>query len=99
LKALRSHKVTQAPAKILKGNGKASNADLDRIMAVNVERLCWPENDDRDKIGTRNKGDDERKGQNARFLLQSRREYGVLGSKNFPKTKPDEEEEAENKGN
>jgi hypothetical protein len=82
-----------------KGDGKASDANLDRVVAVDIERLCRPEHDDRDEIGTGNKRDDKGENQDARFLLQSRWEDGVLSPINFPKNKANEDEESNDERN
>ena len=70
-----------------KSNRDSSNTNLNRVVPVDIECLRWPEHNNREEIGTRDKGDDKRKKQYAGFLLQSPWEYGILCSICFPETK------------
>jgi hypothetical protein len=41
-----------------KADGETTNADANGVMAVDVEGLCWPEHDDREKVGAGDEGDE-----------------------------------------
>jgi hypothetical protein len=65
-------------------NWNTTDTDAGGIMTVDVESLCWPEHDYREEVGAGDKGDDQCQSQNARFLLEARREHGEFGKLHFP---------------
>ena len=50
-------------------NWNPTNSYTDWIVSVNIEGLGWPEHDNTEEIGPRDKGDNERQGENSRRLL------------------------------
>ena len=80
-------------------DGESSNTNPDWIVAVNVECLSWPKHKDRKEIGARDKGNHKRQGKNPGFLLETRREHGMLGSFDFPDDEGNKEKDSEDQGN
>ena len=62
-------------------------------MSVDIERLCGPEHQDREEIGTGNECNDESQAQRPGFLLQPCWKDRVLGAIDLPKGKCDQQEE------
>jgi hypothetical protein len=85
-------------SKDAKTDGETTNADTSGVMTVDVECLCWPEHDDREKVGAGDEGDDQSQGQDARFLLKTRWEHGELGTLDFPDGEGDAESSSEEEG-
>ena len=79
-------------------DGEAADADADGILAVNIEGLGGPEEEDGEEIGAGYKGYNEREDEDARGLLQARGEHGVGGEFGFPYAEGDEHEEANEEG-
>lgn len=65
-------------------------------MAINIECLGWPEHNNGEEIGAGNERDNKRKSENARLLLETRGEYGVVCPINFPEAKSNEQNEPNN---
>src|SRR3984957_11512732 len=63
-------------SKDAKTDGETTDADANGVMTVDVEGLCWPEHDDREKVGAGDEGDDQSQGQDARFPLKTSWEHG-----------------------
>ena len=45
-------------SKDAKADGETTDANANGVMTVDVEGLCWPEHDDREKVGAGDEGDD-----------------------------------------
>lgn len=78
-------------------NRKSPDADLNRIMAVDVEGLSGPEHDHGEEVGSRYEGDYQGQGKSARSLLQPTWEHGVFRSIHLPEHKGHEEGESNEK--
>lgn len=67
--------------------GYSSNPDTNRVVAVYVERLRRPEEEDGNEVGPGDEGDYECHKKNARGLLQACRKHGEFGEFCFPDCK------------
>jgi hypothetical protein len=81
-----------------KADGETTDADTNGVMTVDVESLCWPEHDDREKVGAGDEGDEQSQGQDARFPLKTRWEHGKFGTLDFPDGEGDAECSSEEEG-
>ena len=52
-----------------------TDTNTDRILTVDVESLCWPEQENGKKVGTGDEGNDKRKNQDSRALLEAAGEH------------------------
>ena len=77
----QDHKSTDQDAE---SDWKPTNTTSDRIMAVHIVRLSRPEEDDGEKIGSGDEGDDERHGQDPWVLPETAWEHGIFGAPQFP---------------
>jgi hypothetical protein len=85
-------------SKDAKTDGETTNADTSGVMTIDVEGLCWPEHDDREKVGAGDEGDDQSQGQDARFPLKTSWEHGEFGTLDFPDDEGDAESSSEEEG-
>ena len=85
-------------SKDAKADGDTADANTNGVMTVDVEGLCWPEHDDREKVGAGDEGDDQSQGQDARFPLKTRWEHGKFGTLNFPDSEGNAECSSEEEG-
>ena len=65
-------------------DGETAESDANGVVAVDVEGLRGPEEEDGEEVGARDEGDDERQGEDAGVLLQARWEHGVLRTVDLP---------------
>lgn len=65
----QQHKHNTSTGQNTKTDGKTADADINGVMAVDIERLRRPEHNHREEISTRDEGDHERQTKSARFLL------------------------------
>ena len=79
-------------------NWQSSNAYSNRVLAVDIERLCGPEKQDGKEVCAGYEGDDQSKTQDPRTLLQAGWEHGVLGEFGFPDEESHNKEEANEEG-
>lgn len=90
----QKHKHNASTSHDTKTNSETADADINRVMAVDIERLGWPEHNHREEIGTGDEGDHERQAKSSRFLLQAGREDWIFRSVDLPECEGDQQEEA-----
>ena len=79
-------------------DGQTTEADVDRIVAVDVERLGGPEHENGEEVGSAHEGDDQRQGEHTGVLAETLGEHGVLRVA-FPDHKGDQHDGAQEEGN
>lgn len=78
-----------------KSDWKTTNTTSDRVMAIHIVRLSRPEEDDGEKIGSGDEGDDERHGQDPWVLPETAWEHRIFGTPQFPGHECNEQENPE----
>ena len=79
-------------------DGHAAKTYTNWIVAVDIEGLSGPEEEDREEVCAGNEGDDQGESEDARIFLQSVREHGPFCTINFPEGESDEEGSSKEKG-
>lgn len=67
-------------------------------MAVDIEGLRGPEEQDGKEVGTRDESNNQGAQKNPRALQQAGGKHGVFGESNLPDDKSDQEKYADNQG-
>jgi len=79
-----------------KADGHTAKANANWVMAVDVERLGGPEEEDGEEVRAGDEGDDQGQDQDAWILTDALGKHGEFGEFPFPDAEDDEEDEAEN---
>lgn len=77
-------------------NRQRTETDGNRIMAVLIETLSGPEENDRKEIGSRDPGDQQSQSQRTWFLDYLCRDHGIFGTVRFPESKGYQDQKAKN---
>ena len=78
-----------------KAHRQASDAYTNRFMTIDIECLSRPEEQDREKVGATDEGDDQSQEEDAWSLLESSGKHRMFGTLPFPYEESHQEEEAE----
>lgn len=82
-----------------KPNRYSSNPNAYRVVSVHIESLSWPEEQDREEVGTGDCGNDQSEDKDSWGLLQASWEHGVLGEFCLPDGEGDKEQGTDEEGN
>lgn len=65
-------------------------------MAVDVEGLCGPEQQNREEVGTRDEGDDEGESQDTGLFPEARWEHWEFGTVDLPEAEGNQQDRSKN---
>lgn len=70
-------------------NRDSTNADTYWILSIDVKSLGWPEQQDGEKVGPGDEGDDQSQDEDSRTLLKAGRKHGEFGKFPLPNKEGD----------